>query len=287
MATRAPPRPPVERVRARLAQRAGEAVARDLPRGYQRLGDVLLLRLPSTLEPWGDELGRLFQEELGVATVLATDGPMEGESRRPRVRLLAGERTETRVQEEGVFYHLDAARTMFARGNKSERRRAGDLVRPGETVADLFAGIGYFTVPAAKFGHPARVHAVERDPVPFRYLLRNLQVNHVAERVVPHLGDCRTEPLPLGGFDRIFLGYLPSCLPFVPRALELLRKEGGWLHLHFVVSTPRWESEARADAREAVERAGATVLELQARRVKPYGPARVHVVVDARVGRPG
>jgi tRNA wybutosine-synthesizing protein 2 len=227
-------------------------------------------------------IGRLFQEELGVGTVLSVAGPVEGESRRPQVRTLAGTGTETLVREGGIVYHLDAARTMFAEGNKEERRRAGLLVRPGEMVADLFAGIGYFTLPAAKFGRPAQLHAVEQDPCPYGYLQRNLVANGVADRVRPHLGDCRKVPLPPGGFDRVFLGLLPSSLPFVPRALELIRPEGGWLHAHLVVGAPRWEREATEAVVAAVERSGGSLQELRPRQVKPYGPSRVHAVVDAR-----
>ena len=279
-------RPPAERVRDRLRPLAGRA-ATDLPRGYQRLGKVLLLRLPSSLSPFGPRVGELYREEMGVETVLGFEGGVEGELRRPRVRILAGERTETVHQEEGILWHLDAAAIMFSAGNRSERRRAGELVRPGERVADLFAGIGYFTLPAAKFGHPQVVHAVEKNPRSHAYLLENVRANRVEGTVVPHLGDNRTVALPLGAFDRVFLGYLPSSLPFVPRALELLDGSGGWMHVHLVVSSPKsWAQDAREEVARAVLAAGGEVLESHPRRVKPYGPARTHAVVDARVRPP-
>jgi tRNA G37 N-methylase Trm5 len=36
---------------------------------------------------------------------------------------------------------------MFSRGNVNERRRMGQMKATGETALDLYAGIGYFTVP--------------------------------------------------------------------------------------------------------------------------------------------
>ncbi len=277
-----PPRPPVERIRDRLAREIGDR-ARDLPRGYQRLGDVVLLRLPVSLEAHGRRIGELFQEELHVHTVLALEGGYEGELRHPRTRRLVGEGSETVHQEEGVRWHLDPAEVMFASGNRLERRRAGAVVRPGERVADLFAGIGYFTVHAAKFGRPERVEAVEKNPRAYAFLLRNLEENGVQDRVRPHLGDNREVELPLASFDRIFLGLLPSAIPFVPRALGLLAPQGGWLHVHLVVSAPRALEEASERVGGAIRAEGGILLaEPIPRVVKPYGPSRSHVVVDAR-----
>lgn len=277
-----PPRPPVERIRDRLAREIGDR-AQDLPRGYQRLGDVVLLRLPASLEVHGTRIGELFQEELRVRAVLALEGAYEGELRHPRTRRLVGECTETVHQEEGIRWHLDPSEVMFAAGNRWERRRAGTLVRPGERVADLFAGIGYFTVPAAKYGRPECVEAVEKNPRAYAFLLRNLEENHVRDRVRAHLGDNREVVLPPASFDRVFLGLLPSAIPFVPRALGLLAPQGGWLHVHLVVSAPRALEEAVGRVSGAIRAEGGSLLsEPIPRVVKPYGPSRSHLVVDAR-----
>src|SRR5208282_4461224 len=168
-----PLRPPAERVRDRLRSAAGEEAARAMPTGYQRLGRVLVLRLPESLRPHYALLGDAWRAELGVSSVLVRTGPIEGESRRPRSELIAGTDTETEVVEHGVRWRFDAAAVMFAAGNRFERVRAGRLVRRGEAVADLFAGIGYFAIPAALSDRSVRVVAVEKNPVAIRYLLEN------------------------------------------------------------------------------------------------------------------
>ena len=284
---RGPRRPPAERVRARLRAAASAEVADAMPAGYQRLGGVLLLRLPAGLRPYFPLLGRAWQEELGVVTVLTQVGPVAGELRRPTVERIAGTVTETEVVEHGIRWRFDAAELMFAAGNRTERARAGRLVRPGETVVDLFAGIGYFAIPAAVVGRAARVTAVEKNPLAFHYLVANADRNGVAEVIDARLGENRTVAIDPGIADRIFLGYLPDAMPWIPRALELLRTGGGWLHVHTVADAREAVSASERHVAAEVRAAGGRVDEgPRGREVKPYGPGRTHVVVDVRV-RPG
>ena len=282
-AGRTPSRPgPGERVRRRLAAVVGPDLARELPTGYQRLGRVLVVRLPEALRPEAARIGAWYLEELGVATVLARRGPVGGEMRLPDLERIAGDGTETEVVEHGIRYRFDAARLLFARGNRTERQRLGALVRPGETVVDLFAGIGYFALPAAVHGRAARVLACEVNPVAFAYLVENVRCNGVEGVVEPIRGDNRTVDLPRGAADRVVLGWLPDAIPWLDRGLALLRRSGGWLHVHRVEGTRSGVAGAEAEVRQALGRLGAPVETIRGREVKAYGPGRLHAVVDVR-----
>lgn len=278
---------PVERIRTRVAEQLGPSVAARLPEGYQRLGRVLVVRLDASLRGSFAAIGAAYAAELRVGAVLRRRGTIGGDWRLPDVEVIHGVDTETEVLEHGIRYRFDAARLMFAEGNAEERARAGALVRPGETVADLFAGIGYFAVPAARAGRARRVYACEENPLAHHYLVENAQRNHVADRVTPILGDNRTAEMPAGGVDRVFLGLLPSSVPYLDRALELLPPEGGWLHVHLVAGTREGTEGALAAVGEGLDRAGGEVLEGTAREVKAYGPGRFHAVADVRARRAG
>ncbi len=275
--------PPAERVRARLAERAGAERARSMPAGYQRMGRVLLVRLPEGLRPYFPEIGAAWQREIGIATVLTQVGPIRGEARRPTVEVIAGGPTETEVVEHGIRWRFDAARIMFAAGNRTERARAGRRVAAHEQVLDLFAGIGYFTLPAARAHPTVRVRAIEQNPEAYRYLVENARINGVAGQVETILGDNRTADLPVGRFDRVFLGYLPSALPWVPIALRAARPEGAELHIHTVADV---RGGADGVLRELARTVGvgpaALAGRVEIRRVKPYGPGRDHLVLDLR-----
>lgn len=50
-------------------------------------------------------------------------------------------------REQGIQYGLDVTRSMFSSGNGSEKARVASFRCEGEVVVDLYAGIGYFTLP--------------------------------------------------------------------------------------------------------------------------------------------
>jgi len=197
------------------------------------------------------------------------------------------------VRENGITYHLDVTRTMFSAGNVSEKARMAAVAAGGETVVDLFAGIGYYTLPLLLHAGAAFVHACDWNADALTCLQLNLAANGVSParfRVWP--GDNRvTVAGPLRGVaHRVLLGLLPSSEAVWPLATTLLRPTGGTLHVHANVSDadlPAWRTALPARLRAAADAVGApiaaapyavTLLHLQ--RVKSYAPHVWHVVAD-------
>jgi tRNA wybutosine-synthesizing protein 2 len=273
-------RTPLERV-ARDAREAGwsEDEVAALPDRWERLGRLVLLRVPGSLSQREVDMAGLYARVLGVDAVLAEEGPVTGVERRPSVRLIWGEGTVTVHREHGVEYQFDASRQMFSKGNVGERLRMGRTVREGETVVDMFAGIGYFTLPIAVMGSPAEVHAAEIDPEAHRWLETNVTRNDVAGVVRPILGDCR-DVAPRGVADRVVMGYVGGTEDYLDVAMETLRPGGGVVHLHEkygIEEVPQRPVEA---VKVAAAAAGREASLLSWREVKSYAPSIVHVVVD-------
>jgi tRNA wybutosine-synthesizing protein 2 len=158
------------------------------PSSWAVVGGVVLVDVGDAPRP--EEVGQALLALHGEADTVLSRGGISGAHREPDVEVIAGEGdTETVHTEHGTQYGLDLAEVMFSPGNKAERARMGETVDDDERVLDMFAGIGYFTLPMARAG--ARVTAVERNPTAFRYLVENAMRNGVDDRVRPYRGDCR------------------------------------------------------------------------------------------------
>jgi len=233
-------------------------------RGYQVLGDLVLLHGNRPIPGEVDEI-RAWLNPRGILWVRG----IAGIERAPRVEVLWGSAGEVRHKEYGCTYSLDPARVMYAMGNLTERHRVVNLVKENgvsERVADLFAGIGYFSIPLARAG--CMVHAMEISPAAFGYLLRNIHENEVSDHVLAECGDCRD--LLRGEYDRLILGHFDAP-HYLPLALAHA-KAGSVLHIH----TLRDESDRIGSfAREA----GFTPA-ITTRRVKSYAPHTWHIVQD-------
>ncbi len=276
-------RTPLERV-TRAALDAGwtEDQVRMLPDRWERLGRLVLLRVPPGLEDREEEMASLYARALGVEAVLAEEGPVTGIERRPSVRLLWGEGTVTVHREHGVEYEFDAARQMFSKGNVHERLRMGQVVEEGDVVVDMFAGIGYFTLPMAVLGSPAVVHAAEIDPGAHGYLEGNVVRNGVEMTVEPVLGDCRGV-VPRGVADRVVMGYVGGTEGFLDVAIGALGPSGGVVHLHEKYGIEEVPDHPMRAIEAAASAAGRTARLVSWREVKSYAPAVVHAVVDVDI----
>lgn len=251
-----------------LRERGFDADERkNAPHSWAVIGTVILARFDwcEREHAVGEALLALHRS---ADTVLATEG-IDGAHREPQVRVIAGEGdTETIHHEHGTAYAMDLAEVMFSPGNKAERSRMGDVVTSGEVVFDMFAGIGYFTLPMARAG--AEVIATERNPTAFQFLLENAALNDVTDRIDAYRADCR-EIQPQA--DRVVMGYYDA-RDYLQAGLDAL-VPGGTIHLHDVapIDTPF------SDASNALTAAGLTIRDQRV--VKTHSPGLAHVVIDA------
>ena len=273
------PRDPRVLVRAEL-EAAGIPTSA-APRRWERIGDVLVIRIPKESQDHAQAIAEIYGRVLHARTVVEDESGIHGPLRTPDVRVLWGEGTETVHTEGGVRYALDVARVMFSSGNLAERMRIAHRVRPGEVVVDLFAGIGYFTLPIAVRARAKAVYACELNPVSFEYLLKNIRLNR-AERVMPLLGDCR-ETAPHGVADWVLMGHFDA-REHLDVAFRCVRAKGTIVY-HEVCPKEHVPEESVRRMSEAARAHWMQIVRVEHRIVKSYAPGIVHVVVEARVER--
>lgn len=151
----------------------------------------------------------------------------------------------------------------FCSGNVTERMRMAKCFssRKDEVIVDLFAGVGYYTLPFLVYGGAQIVHACEWNPNSVTALLENLRkagirstCTNSSELAVQRCNDLLTLQsdekqkcnVYLGDnnifagdgsilkhvADRVCLGLLPSSVGGWPLAVNVLKPLGGILHVH-------------------------------------------------------
>ena len=219
-----------------------------------------------------------FLKMRDVKTVVKL-GNISGKKREPEIEILAGSQTETIHKENGCLFKLDVAKVMWSKGNINERLRIAKLIQDNENVLDMFAGIGYFTIPAAVHAKPKCIHAIEINPISFKYLNENMKLNKVENIVKPVLGDSMVLA-PNYKVDRVLMGYIGNTQDFIKPAIKALNNEG---IIHYHESVPEKIKSERPISRIKEAAKGMSVELLNEKVIKKYSPGVVHLVIDVKI----
>lgn len=250
-----------------------------LPKKWEKIGDILILKFPEELEA-RKEILEIYAKVLNCRAILGDKGII-GEKREPLLVHLYGDKnTETVHVENKIKFKLDASKIMFSSGNVDERIRMAYIANEGERVVDMFAGIGYFSIPMAVYSK-VNVYAIEINPTAYFYLKENIMLNGVEERVKAILGDCR-EMTPKNFANRVIMGYLHS-KNFLPIAINALRKEGGIIHYHFLCTDKNFPSLPIAEVKKIAKENGKDAFVISSKQIKSYAPRILHGVLDVKI----
>jgi len=256
-------------------------------RAFDIVGDIAVVKLPKGLLPKKRLIGQaLMQVHRHVRTVLRQTSAVRGEFRMRKLELIAGEpKTETMYHESGCNFKVDLAKTYFSPRLAHERLRIAKLVKPGEIVTNLFAGVGSYSVVIAKRGKASRVYSIDKNPAAFDYMRTNIRINKVGDRVVPILGDARevVEDHLRGKADRVLMPLPELAREFFDIALLALRPEGGVVHLYDFGKEPELFKPSLEFARAAAAAKGRKAELLGNRAIRSYATKVYHIVLDLKV----
>ena len=270
--------PPQERILTDLSD-LPKQVLDELPMRWEYVGSIVIIRLEDSAEPYKKRIGEVYADELDMSTVCVDRKGVSGEFRRPSMEIIYGTETESVRLENGILYDFDVTKVMFASGNVDERERMKSLDCTRETVVDMFAGIGYFTLPIAKFANPEKVIACEKNPDSYGFLVKNIELNEVKDKVIPVLGDNRDLDYGKAFADRILMGYVQTTSDFLPKALEMIRP-GGIIHYHDTFYINEYEDRLKGIFDRYCP--GRYTIE-GIREVKSFAPSVSHYVADVRI----
>ncbi|MDZ7687966.1 MAG: class I SAM-dependent methyltransferase family protein [Halobacteriales archaeon] len=248
---------------------------------FETVGDVALLE-PEEDEEAGDAL---VEADNGIVTALRVESPVEGEERTRRMSYVAGERKTTTVHREyGREFVVDLTNVYFTPRLAEERERVASQVREDETVFDMFAGVGPFTVAGAE--REARVVASDINERAVELLRENAERNKVAERVEAYNEDARVVAERVaedGGADRVYMNLPHTADEFLDSTMGALSDEGGVVHYYDIRHEDDLFEGAVEEIREAAGEAGYGVEVLERVVVRSYAPYDYNICVDVRL----
>ena len=181
----------------------------DIPSSFEQVGHVAHVNLREEHLPYKNLIGQVLLDKNTprirsvVNKVESISNTADEKAWRFRVfpmEVLAGDESlRTSVRENGARFELDYRDVYWNSRLETEHKRILDLLPPNAVVADAFAGIGPFAVPAALRG--CAVYANDLNPHSYEWLCVNVEKNKVARTVRTYNLDGRAFVHALLGHD--------------------------------------------------------------------------------------
>jgi tRNA (guanine37-N1)-methyltransferase len=279
---------PPETLTIALQDKLPSELLSKVPQAFDIIGDILVIDIPPQLKPYQKIIGEaLLQTQKNVVTVLCKAGDISGIFRIRDYTFIAGEyKTRTIHREFGCQFYVDVAKAYFSPRLSHEHERVATLVQNGEVVADLFAGVGPFSVLIGKRNSTVTVYAVDLNPDAVELLKINVRVNRVEDRVFPFLSDAReiAQTKLKAIADRVIMNLPETAIDFVDAACNAIKPQGGVVHFYGFVRAPDSIENLKQRFSELVERNGRRVEAfVYSKSIRETAPFESQVVLDAKI----
>lgn len=155
----------------------------EIPTGFAQAGHIAHLNLRKEFKPFGRFIGQVILDKNSkVETVVNKVDTIDAKFRTFKMEVLAGKDDFIVEQSEsGCKFQFDFSSVYWNSRLSTEHERLISQFEPTEVVADVFAGVGPFVVPAGKKN--VIVLANDLNPESYKYLQRNVARNNVEKFV--------------------------------------------------------------------------------------------------------
>ncbi|MGI0048997.1 MAG: class I SAM-dependent methyltransferase [Nitrososphaera sp.] len=256
---------------------------------FDQIGDIVIIKIPDDLMPKKKLIADAILANVKTSkAVFAQVSAVRGDFRVRDLEFLAGEnRTITEYKEHACRFKVDVARTYFSPRLSTERQRIAEMVNDNETIVNMFAGVGTYSVVIAKANKTCRVYSIDSNAAASELDKINAKLNKVQDRIVSICGDAAEviKDQLAGQADRVLMPLPERAKEFVNSAVLAL-KEKGTVHYfaHVKADSKKAGQElGLQDARGAFARYNHQVLAVRV--VREVGPRIYQIVADVSVSR--
>ncbi len=259
----------------------------ELIAAFDQIGDIIIVRIPDSLLSKKKIIGETLLSEVKIArSVFYQASSVEGDFRTRNLEVIAGEdNTETEYKEFGCKFAVDVENAFFSPRLSTERERIANLIEDGETMTNMFAGVGMFSIMAAK-KKKCTVYSIDINPIASELCEKNIELNKLAGKIISINGDASKiikEQL-VGKSDRTLMLLPERSDEFLEDAISAT-KNGGTIHYYSHIHADKKSDAGRLSEEHYTQVTPVKSEILGSKIVRAVGPRYYQTVVDARISK--
>ena len=261
--------------------------SQELISSFDQIGDIIIVRIPDSLLAKKKLIGETLLNEVKIAkSVFYQASAVEGDFRTRNLEILAGEdKTETEYKEFGCRFTVDVENAFFSPRLSTERERIANLVQDGETVVNMFAGVGMFSIMIAK-KKKCTVYSIDINPVAAKLCEKNIISNKLAGTVISISGDASQviqEKLQ-NKSDRTLMLLPERSDEFLGSAINAT-KSGGIIHYYSHIHADKKSNAGKLSEEHYLQVTPVRSEILGSKIVRAVGPRYYQTVVDVKISK--
>ncbi|MFH0970762.1 MAG: hypothetical protein V1776_04875 [Candidatus Diapherotrites archaeon] len=202
---------------------------------FDVLGTMALIEIPKELQKKKKKIARtLLDTHAQLNRVYEKIGEHSGKYRVEKIRWLAGEKNPVaHYTEWGCTFSVHPGKVFFNPRLSTERQRVVMEIKPAQSVAVFFSGVGPYPILIAKHQRPSRVYAIEWNKSAQPFVEENIRRNKVVGKIVPIWGDVEKVPV-LEKCDHVVMPAPDTAISYLSSALRWCKPKGK-IHLYLFV----------------------------------------------------
>lgn len=259
----------------------------ELISAFDQIGEIIIVRIPDSLLSKKKIIGKALLDDVKIVrSVFCQSSAVSGDFRTRDLEILAGEdNTETEYKEFGCRFTVDVEKAFFSPRLSTERERIANLIQNGEVITNMFAGIGMFSIMAAK-KKKCTVYSLDINPIASKLCKTNIESNKLSGNVMSINGDASEiikEQL-IDKSDRTLMLLPERSDEFLQSAIDTT-KDGGIIHYYSHIHADK-KTDAGKLSEEHYRQVTPVKSEiLHSKIVRAVGPRYYQTVVDVKISK--
>jgi tRNA (guanine37-N1)-methyltransferase len=264
-----------------------EKESNELISAFDQIGEIIIVRIPDSLLSKKKIIGKALLDDVKIVrSVFYQASAVSGDFRTRDLEILAGEdNTETEYKEFGCRFTVDVKNAFFSPRLSTERDRIANLIQNGEVMTNMFAGIGMFSIMAAK-KKKCTVYSLDINPVASKLCETNMGLNKLAGNIISINGDASEiikEQL-MNKSDRTLMLLPERSDEFLESAIDTT-KNGGIIHYYSHIHADKKTEAGKLSEEHYLKVTPVKSEILHSKIVRAVGPRYYQTVVDVKISK--